>query len=240
MIKTLKAVESNFLKFIQGPKQFVIPIYQRPYSWTTKQCEKLLNDIINASDENSKGHFVGSIVYIQGGIYQSSTISQLVVIDGQQRLVTLSLLLKVLGNVLNRTPVESTINSKKINNYYLVNNEEDDHNIRHKLLLAVSDKDTLISLIEGMELPQNFSQKIIQNYKFFESQVDKNQIDPMKLYDGIKKLFIVDISLERGNDNPQLIFESLNSTGLDLSQADLIRNYVLMGLEPTEQERLYQ
>ena len=90
-----------------------------------------------------------------------------------------------------------------------------------------------------MELPQNFSQKIIQNYKFFESQLLKNNVSPMKIFNGISKLFIVDISLERGNDNPQLIFESLNSTGLDLSQADLIRNYVLMDLEPAEQEQLY-
>ena len=232
-------MESNFLKFIQGPKQFVIPIYQRPYHWTTKQCEQLWNDIIKASEENSRGHFIGSIVYIQGGIYQSSTISQLVVIDGQQRLVTLSLLLKVLGKALGATMNEGNISSKKMNNYYLVNNEEEDHSIRHKLILAASDKNTLISLIEGMELPQDFSQKIIQNYRFFKNLILKSHINPMKLYEGITKLFIVDISLERGNDNPQLIFGSLNSTGLDLSQADLIRNYVLMGLEPTEQERLY-
>lgn len=109
----MKAVESNFLKFIQGPKQFVIPIYQRTYGWTARQCTQLWNDIVAASEENSKGHFIGSIVYIQGGIYQSSAVSELVVIDGQQRLVTLSMLLKALGKALEEHMPESNINSKK-------------------------------------------------------------------------------------------------------------------------------
>jgi uncharacterized protein with ParB-like and HNH nuclease domain len=215
----LKAAESNYLKFLQGPKQFVIPIYQRTYSWTTKHCTQLWNDIISASEDDSKGHFIGSIVYIQGGIYQSSAISELVVIDGQQRLVTLSLLLKVLGKALDEQKIEGTINSKKITNYYLINNEEEDEAIRRKLVLTASDKDTLTSLIDEKELPQTYSSQVYQNYKFFEDKVRKNQIDLKKLYNGISRLFIVDISLERGKDNPQLIFESLNSTGLDLSQA---------------------
>ncbi len=235
----MKAVESNFLKFIQGPKQFVVPIYQRPYSWTTKQCAQLWDDIISASALESQGHFLGSIVYIQGGLYQSTAVSELQIIDGQQRLVTLSLLLKSLGNALNKSSEEATISNKKINNYYLLNNEEEDPNIRNKLLLTGADKETLINIMNDTEPTSSFGQ-IVQNYKFFEEMIDKNKINLNSLFEGIKKLFIVDISLERGKDNPQLIFESLNSTGLDLSQADLIRNFVLMGLEPSEQKRIYE
>ena len=103
----MKAVESNFLKFLQGPKQVIIPIYQRPYSWTLKQCEQLWNDIIrSANDVSIQGHFIGSIVYVQGGIYQSSSVSELVIIDGQQRLTTLSLLLKAISNSMHEIKFE--------------------------------------------------------------------------------------------------------------------------------------
>lgn len=236
----MKAVESNFLKFIQGPKQFVIPIYQRTYSWTVKpQCEQLWNDIVySATNDTVQGHFIGSIVYIQGGIYQSSAISELLVIDGQQRLATLSLLLKALAKALDVSKIEGAISNKKITNYYLLNNEEKD-DLQHKLILTRTDKDTIISLIEDRELTSEYSHQIIRNYEFFQEQIKKTAVDLNKLYDGINKLFIVDISLERYKDNPQLIFESLNSTGLELSQADLVRNYVLMDLEPDEQQKIY-
>lgn len=235
----MKAVESNFLKFIQGPKQFRIPIYQRTYSWSVRQCEQLWNDIVSTvTNDKVQGHFIGSIVYIQGGIYQSSTVSQLVVIDGQQRLTTLALLLKALGKALDEARIEDPPSNRKITNYYLLNIEEA-HDLRHKLILTRADEDTLISLIEDREIISEYSRQIVQNYKFFQDQIRKSGIDLLRLYEGINKLFIVDISLERDKDNPQLIFESLNSTGLELSQADLIRNYVLMGLEPNEQQRIY-
>ena len=168
-----------------------------------------------------------------------TTISQLLVIDGQQRLVTLSLLLKVLGKALNGVVAGGNIDGETINNYYLVNSLEKNRSFKHKLILSASDKDTLINIIEEIDDPQKSYQKIVHNYKFFESQLLKSHVSPMQLFNGINKLFIVDISLERGNDNPQLIFESLNSTGLDLSQVDLIRNYILMDLEPAVQEQLY-
>lgn len=235
----MKASETNFLKFLQGTKQFIIPIYQRKYSWTIQQCRQLWNDIVRAAeDEEVQGHFVGSIVYIEKGLYQISAVPQLLVIDGQQRLTTLSLLLMALARAIEESGKPHEITKKKIMNYYLVNNEEED-DLYYKLLLTKSDKDTYIQLLVDKELSDDYSQRIVDNYNFFANVIRKSGIDLNKLYRGISKLIIVDIALDRDHDNPQLIFESLNSTGLDLSQADLIRNYVLMQLEPKEQNELY-
>ena len=235
----MKASETNFLKFLQGTKQFIIPIYQRKYSWTTDQCKQLWNDIVRTSkDEEIKGHFVGSIVYIEKGLFHISAVPQLLVIDGQQRMTTLTLLLLALAEAIKESDEKHEITSRKIKNYYLVNNDEDD-DLYHKLILTKTDKETLISLINEKELPQEYSLRVYENYQFFLEQIKKSGIDLNVLYQGMLKLIIVDISLDRDHDNPQLIFESLNSTGLDLSQADLIRNYVLMKLEPKEQDNLY-
>src|SRR5437867_11868877 len=104
----------NFLKFMQGAKQFHIPIYQRTYSWTLKQCEQLWNDIVRTGDPAVKGHFVGSIVYIEKGLYQVASVPQLLVIDGQQRLTTLSLLLAALGKAIQTSGQEIDITQKKL------------------------------------------------------------------------------------------------------------------------------
>lgn len=235
----MKATETNCLKFLKEPKQFVIPIYQRTYSWTLKQCQQLWQDIVIAAmDETVSGHFIGSVVYIERGLYQVTSVPQLSIIDGQQRLTTLSILLAALGKAIEASGEILEINRRKIDNYYLFNNEEEG-DARYKLLLTQGDKETFIRLIEDRELPNPASQRIVENYQYFISQINKHNIDLNKLYQGISKLIIVDIALERDRDNPQLIFESLNSTGLDLSQADLIRNYVLMGLEPKEQAEIY-
>lgn len=235
----MKATETNFLNFLRKPAQFIIPIYQRTYSWKPEQCEQLWEDIIHAAtDETISGHFVGSIVYIEEGLHPHSSIPRLLVIDGQQRLATLILLLSALGRAIEKQGVEIGISQKKISNYYLFNIEEDG-DLRYKLLLTQSDKDTMIRLLEEKELPDPVSKQIVENCQFFEEQINKTGIDLITLYRGIGKLIIVDIALDRERDNPQLIFESLNSTGLELSQADLIRNYVLMELEPKQQEELY-
>ncbi len=235
----MKATETNFLNFLRKPAQFIIPIYQRTYSWKREQCVQLWDDIIQAAtDETVSGHFVGSIVYIEEGLHPHSSIPRLLVIDGQQRLATLALLISALGRAIEKQGAEIGISQKKISNYYLFNIEEDG-DLRYKLLLTQSDKDTMIRLLEEKELPDPVSKPIVENCQFFEEQINKTGIDLMILYRGISKLIIVDIALDRERDNPQLIFESLNSTGLELSQADLIRNYVLMELEPKQQEELY-
>jgi len=236
----MKATETRFLDFLKGPRQFIIPIYQRTYSWTEKQCEQLWRDIETAAtDESIAGHFVGSVVYIEKGLYQiSSSVPQFLVIDGQQRLTTLSLLLSALGVAMRETGEASDMSQRKLNSYYLFNSEEDGE-LRYKLLLTQADKRSLTRILEEKEPPEAASRRIVENHRYFVDRIAATKLKPSQLYRGLMKLIIVDIALNREHDNPQLIFESLNSTGLELSQADLIRNYVLMGLQPRRQETLY-
>ncbi|APC47784.1 hypothetical protein BME96_06180 [Virgibacillus halodenitrificans] len=236
----MKANETNLLKFLQGSKQFIIPIYQRKYSWDIKQCEQLWQDIERvALNEDIKAHFIGSVVYVERGIYNVSAVPQLLVIDGQQRLTTLSLMLLALHNSLRERSesISGGITSKKLKNYYLVNSDEEGE-LYHRLILTKSDKETLMALIED-RIPQEVAVNVQRNYEYFVGKIQSMKMSMDDLYQGLSKLIMVDIALDRENDNPQLIFESLNSTGLDLSQADLIRNYLLMGLEPKVQEDLY-
>ncbi len=234
----MKATETNLLTFLQQPSQFVIPIYQRTYSWTIKQCQQLWHDILRAADDEISGHFIGSVVYIQDGLYQVASVPQLLVIDGQQRLTTLSIFLSALGKAAEELGVQLEMTRRKIENYFLLNSQEEGEE-RYKLLLTQGDRETFIRLVEGQELPSDPSKRILENYQYFESQLRKPGTELNRIYRGISKLIIVNVALERDRDNPQLIFESLNSTGLDLSQADLIRNYVLMGLAPKEQNKVY-
>ncbi len=237
----MKATETNFLKFLQGTKQFIIPIYQRTYSWRISECQQLWDDILRiAQDEQIPAHFLGSVVYVGKDIYHVSSITQMLVIDGQQRLTTLFLLLAALGEALEEQGNEqnSMITRRKICNYYLFNADESGE-AHYKLMLTQNDKNTLISILEDSEEPESASLRIKDNYQFFRDQMSRGDVSLSTLYEGISKLIIVDISLEQ-KDNPQLIFESLNSTGMDLSQADLIRNYVLMGLDNEEQIALYE
>jgi len=235
----MKAGELQFLSFIEPKGQFTIPIYQRTYSWTKDQCNQLWNDIIKVSkDDSVKGHFIGSIVYVAEGIYEHSSVTGMVVIDGQQRLTTLSLLLSALSKVIDEKEKESEITSEEINEDYLFNRLKKGEE-KYKLILTYKDKDTFINLIEGRDPPKEYSSQIVENHKFFLEKIRNSEISLDQIFKGIRKLMIVSISLDRTSDDPQLIFESLNSTGLKLSQADLIRNYVLMGLETELQKKIY-
>src|SRR5258708_17764798 len=163
----MNAHEANLLAFLKGPKQFSIPLYQRTYSWTRKQCEQLWNDIVRIEkDSTIPAHFIGSVVYITASVYHAAGVNPLLVIDGQQRLTTLSLLLSALGRAIEQSGTDLDINGekitrRKINNYYLFNSEEDG-DLRYKLMLRQSDYETFISLIEDKkELPQNASQRLI-------------------------------------------------------------------------------
>jgi uncharacterized protein with ParB-like and HNH nuclease domain/predicted transport protein len=234
----MKASAANFLTLIKGPKQFVIPIYQRPYSWQISQCSKLLSDILRISrDPSVPGHFIGSVVYFQETIYTQADVPQLLVIDGQQRLTTISLLIAALAEFLqDNESVQVDSNPTKLRNYYLLNAEESG-DLRYKLLLTRRDKETVINLLKGVPTADP-SQRVLENFEFFKKQLSSD--NAAAIYNGIQRLFVVDVALEKDKDNPQLIFESLNSTGLDLSQADLIRNYILMGQGLEAQTKLYE
>ncbi|MEM9541306.1 MAG: DUF262 and DUF1524 domain-containing protein [Cyanobacteria bacterium P01_E01_bin.42] len=237
----MKATETKLLVFLKKASQFVIPIYQRIYSWTEKECEQLWYDIWRAGEsDRTSAHFLGSVVYIEKGLAQIATQSSVLVIDGQQRLTTITLLLEALARQIEEglEPREG-FSAKKIRNYYLLNALEDGDKA-FKLLLTQTDRDSLLALIRQKELPENYSIRVKENFEFFERKIASCKHDLAPLCKGLEKLVIVDIALSREQDNPQLIFESMNSTGRELTQADLIRNFILMGLEPEHQTRLYQ
>lgn len=236
----MKAKDTSLLTFMRNATQSIIPIYQRTYSWQVEQCAQLWADILNAG-ASAVGHihFIGSIVYIERDQSQVSNQSPLMVIDGQQRLTTVTILLEALArHVGDGEPVEG-FSAKKIRGYYLLNDLESEDR-RFKLLLTQTDRDSLIALLSGAPEPREASLRVRQNFEFFTQQLAALGSDVAQVCRGLNKLMIVDVALTRGQDNPQLIFESLNSTGKELSQADLIRNFVLMGLEPGLQKRLYE
>ena len=233
----MQANETRFLPFLQGPKQFLVPIFQRRYSWEKKHCQRLWDDITRIGEDSGiTSHFLGSIVYMQPGVGNISTVPEFLVIDGQQRLTTLSLLLLALGKAIEERDSEIDISPRQLSNYYLFNADEEDE-LRYKQLLTRHDKDTLIQLLERRE-PADASHRLVENYRFFEAKL--KSADLGVVFTGIQKLMVVDIVLDPNHDNPQLIFDSLNTAGQALSQTDRIRNYVLMGQDTAFQNRLYE
>lgn len=236
----MKATEAKLLDFLKKSPQFVIPIYQRTYSWTEKESRQLWDDIVRCgSNEKIAVHFVGSIVYVESGLSQVTHQAPLLVIDGQQRLTTVSLLLAALAKAVADAEPFDGFSQRKIKNYYLVNPEETGE--RHfKLLLSQTDKASLMAIVGEGEKPREESLRIHANFDSFKRWIKEGKVELATICRGLAKLVVVDIALTRDQDNPQLIFESMNSTGKELSQADLIRNFILMGLEPVLQTRLYE
>lgn len=241
----MKAEDVQLTNLLQGAKQFIIPIFQRDYSWGTKHCLQLWNDILRVGiDENAKAHFVGSVVYIAAE-ETSANITRWLLIDGQQRMTTLTLLITALRNRMpnddsnaQQTEGENALPTRPALEDYYLRNRYGKSDRRYKLHLRRSDQETLTALLDGKELPNDASERIRENFEFFEEQLDNADLD--LVYRGIKKLVAVDVCLTRGQDDPQMIFESLNSTGLDLTQADLIRNFVLMRQDEQLQTHLFQ
>ncbi len=236
----MKATEAKLLEFLKKSPQFVIPIYQRTYSWGERECRQLWDDIVRTGrSDKVSAHFVGSIVYVEKGLYSVSSQSPLLVIDGQQRLTTVSLLIEALALTLGEAEPMEGFSARKLRNYYLLNPEEAGEK-HYKLILSQTDKASLVALLDGQPRPKEHSIRVEANFEFFKERMAEVKGELAALCKGLAKLVIVDISLSRDQDNPQLIFESLNSTGRELSQADLIRNFILMGLEPQLQTRLYE
>lgn len=232
----MKAEDINILEFMSSKRQLVIPIYQRKYSWSSEQCTQLWDDILRAGQARAGRHFVGSIMYV---VDNDAHNAPLRVIDGQQRLTTLSLLLVAISRALEdgEEPFDG-FSKRKLENYYLKNGIETGDKAR-KLILSEADRFTMYAIVDNNELPTNYSQRIAVNFDFFKEQIEKNMADLRVICQGIARLHVVTVGLSSEYDNPQLIFESMNSTGQALSQADLIRNFVLLGEKTNVQEDLY-
>lgn len=223
---------------MKSDAQFVIPLYQRTYSWTAAQCQRMWDDIVTAgSQDDNVGHFIGSVVYLSDA-GPTTRLDKLVVIDGQQRLTTLTLILLAMRDHIAATGNQSIVTVDQITDHYLMNRYEKGSE-RYKLLLTQSDRETLRSLVDRSPLPTVASKRIVDNHTYFAECLKIPDVNLDVVYHGLLKLMVVDVALDPQADNPQLIFESLNSTGLALTQADLIRNYVLMAQSAQEQEQLY-
>lgn len=241
----MKAVDANLLELLKKSDRFVVPIYQRVYSWDQSECDQLWQDIIRAgARENLNNHFTGSIVYIERDQGANTSREPDLIIDGQQRVTTVTLLLAALAARLDDFPDDQQelvpgFAPQKIRGLYLTNQYEtgDDY---FKLTLSKRDKDALKAVVRNAPLPAVDS-RIVSNYEYFAEKLRvANHEDLIHICRGLDKLVVVDVKLTRGVDDPQLVFESMNATGKRLSQADLIRNFVLMDLPPAMQERLYE
>ncbi|GAA8144730.1 DUF262 and DUF1524 domain-containing protein [Helicobacter pylori] len=236
----MEAKEATLLRFFEENQnnQFVIPIYQRLYSWKKEQCEQLWDDIIKiGGNDKMNGHFIGSILYVLDGNTHSN--NPLLIIDGQQRLTTITLLFIALRNHLSdEVKILEKFSHKKIESYLI--NSDKDGDKKFRLILSESDKDTLLSLIDkDRRKPSEPSLKIVENFKLFEEWIRKNTDKLETIFKGLEKLMIVWIALKKEKDDPQLIFESMNSKGIELTQTDLIRNYIIMETEVEKQEDFY-
>ncbi|NHA73271.1 DUF262 domain-containing protein [Helicobacter pylori] len=229
----MKAREATLLEFFEQNQtnQFVIPIYQRLYSWKKEQCEQLWDDIIKiGGNDKMNGHFIGSILYAR---VDDTHSSPLLIIDGQQRLTTITLLFIAL-----RDRSSDEAKRKKMESYLI--NSDKDGDKKFRLILSESDKDTLLSLIDkDRRKPSEPSLKIVENFKLFEKWINENTDKLETIFKGLEKLMIVWIALKKEKDDPQLIFESMNSKGIELTQTDLIRNYIVMETEVEKQEGFY-
>lgn len=240
----MKAVDSHLLTLLKASSQFIVPIYQRLYSWHEAECAQLWADILRAGSTAALGsHFTGSIVYVAKDQATNTSAEPDLIIDGQQRVTTVTLLLAALVERLETLPDGQRepwdgFSPRKIRNRYLLNDDEEGER-QFKLILSQSDRPALIAILQGAEPASDTENRVIENYSYFRRKLDDPKLDLSLVCRGLDKLVVVDVKLERGVDNPQLVFEAMNSTGKKLSQADLIRNYVLMDLPPKQQEKVY-
>ena len=232
----MRVLNKRFVEFLEGnDKNFVIPVYQRNYDWSKEHCKQLFDDIIQIHKKNFKNHFLGTIVSIYD---EESEKREYLIIDGQQRITTLSIILLAIYDLLNKSEVSSTINKQEIKEEYLVNKySQGEKRIRLK---SVKDDNLAFTKLFDEESDYIPDSNITKNYHYFKELIKGMDISIDDFYKAIKKLIVVEIELIRSEDDPQLIFESLNSTGLSLKESDKVRNYILMG-QPTikKQEELY-
>lgn len=238
----MEARQTMMLELLSGEnRRFIIPVFQRNYDWKEEQCTQLFKDIEYVHTNSiRKSHFLGTIVFVSNSEVEMLELREFVLIDGQQRVTSIILLLKAIyDSLMDSSDEESQILRSRILNSYLINQYTPE---KFRLRLKPMKEDDVV-FQKIMNNDYDFIDKksnIYKNYNHFIDLIKKSRLSPAEIFKGIQKLIVVYISLNRKEDDPQLIFESLNSTGLNLSEADLIRNFILMGREPDEQESFFE
>jgi uncharacterized protein with ParB-like and HNH nuclease domain len=232
--ENMNANDAYLMKFLsQNNVCFEIPVYQRNYDWAEEHCKQLLEDITTCVESDLTSYFIGSIVHIQEkGPVSVTGLNKVVIIDGQQRITTVSLILLAIANLFKEAKQADPI----LNNYLLNPLQEGEGKIKLKPIKG--DGQVFSEIIKGKE--PTVTNSVGRNFKFIKNAFETGMFDKNKILDGLGRLKIVEVSLEVGTDNPQLIFESLNSTGLGLSHSDLVRNFILMSLSLEQQKRFYE
>lgn len=227
----MKADSIHLFDFLRSGKTiFEIPVFQRNYEWDKDQCEQLFNDLTVAA-QNDSDHFIGAIVYVSETGNKMSHIYR--IIDGQQRLISLTLLLKALSDVDEQDKAE--IEEEYLTNKYL------DDNSHLKLKPVEHDYEAFYSVMNEMT-DFNKPSKVIDNYQLFQKLIRDSHIDSSELYEAMNhfNMVYIELSNDPNEEKPQVIFESLNSTGVSLSPSDLVRNFLLMKLDSQQQSELYK
>ena len=231
----MEAHKTTFQRVIDGSKQFIIPVFQRDYAWGMPNWHRLWSDISLAGANSKKdGHFVGCIVHVSASTFASMPTN--LVIDGQQRLTTLVILCAALRDHIKENPLQSdgAIPPVDILEQTFVANNRHEGKQRYKVLLRRSDDEALRAVVDGKSLDNlegTTSTLIAECYRYFRRMLNSPETDIDLVYRGMSQLQLAEITLDRNSDDPQGVFESLNSTGVPLTPGDLIRNYLLMGLE---------
>ena len=228
--------QDRFLDFLaQEDTQFVIPVYQRPYAWAPRQCRELWKDIVRAGEQGAS-HFMSMVLFreVEGC---TGSLRKIDIIDGQQRIATMTILLNVLKEHLAKTgKTVAGMGAADVTAKFL--QVSDGGSVEAKIQLLSFDLNTLDAVINGSELPAKPSPRVIDNYRFFQEQMEAEDFDLETFWAGIEQLLVIDAELG-ADDKAQGIFESLNTKGIPLTTADLVRNYLLVGLSREEQVRLY-
>ena len=235
----MRTSETLLLDFIRQSPQFRIPVNQRRYAWTRRHCRQLWDDILDAGErQDVREHFLGPIMYVAAVDPLNAHWAPFMVYDGQQRLTTITLILKTLSRHLKDDTAPDGFGPDQIGNEYLVNpfGKGDQH---YRLVLKAGDAETLLALIHDRPLPAEPSARIMDALAFFEKRIKQLGPDVSALCAGLRKLRIVAFQLKEGEDNPHRIFETMNTCGRDLTCADMIGNFILMPLDRERQERLY-
>lgn len=239
----MDAGKKVLLDLFAGSLRFTVPVYQRRYSWGEAQCRQLWTDIVTAGRHPDRTHFTGSVVWMQDGGIRPDGRSLCLLIDGQQRLASVSLLLIALAEHARRHPDGLCFSADMIvDRGYLVD-KYSDGDARYKLTLSGDDRVVLRNLTDrlvdpGRPVSGGADSNLERNLDLFRGWVGAIG-DANVVWNGLQRLEVVSVTLDQGRDEPQLVFESMNSTGLDLETSDLVRNYMLMGCPVDEQAALY-
>ena len=233
----MKGSETKLIAFMQGSdKRFVIPVYQRNYDWKTENCKQLFDDLKKVIKMQRKSHFFGSIVSVFNPDGENMEFQ---IIDGQQRLTTISLLLLAMYNLMKNgimVPEQGNLADKIFRTYLIDEWQDDDTRIKLK---PVKNDQTAFGKLFDEESEHVKDSNVTINYRYFYDRIQRQELTMDELFEAIRRLEIINITLNQ-DDNPQLIFESLNSTGVALSEGDKIRNFILMGLPTKQQNNFYE